>query len=146
MKARFPAAKQFAEKVGKADPSPTKSRFGITNIKELLRRSRSRPFKIASGRVFQQTVKPDDFRVLNGRPEGRPLQRRLNQSFPNAIDVMPIYEIGLALVCIWPHQVARDVRVEIDRVEQLLLLDVFAVGVGDMNRARTDEQRPVPNG
>ena len=40
----------------------------------------------------------------------------------------------------------RDVRVEIDRVQQLLLLDVFAVGVGDMNRARTDEQRPSPTG
>ena len=37
------------------------------------------------------------------------------------------------------QQLARDLRVQIDRVQQLLLLDVLALGVRDVNRAGTDQ-------
>ena len=40
----------------------------------------------------------------------------------------------------------RDLAVQIDRLRQLLLLDVLAVGMRHMNRSRTDQQRLAPVG
>src|ERR1035438_6012900 len=48
------------------------------------------------------------------------------------------------LSCTDAEQVARNVGVEIDRIAQLFLLDVLAVGVGNVNRARTDQHRLAP--
>src|SRR5271157_1638737 len=44
------------------------------------------------------------------------------------------------------QQMARDLDVQINGVEQLLLLDVFALSVRHMNRSRTDQQRSSPVG
>ncbi len=41
-------------------------------------------------------------------------------------------------------QLPRDRAVQLDRFVQLPLLDVLTVGVGDVNRSRTEQQRRAP--
>ena len=67
------------------------------------------------------------------------------QPFPNENRRRPRFWLCARTVRLRTLQTCRrDLRIQLHRIEQLLLLDVFAFGMSDVNRSRPDQQRYSP--